>query len=92
MTTGTTTDVGTYRIIRSEELAAAELAMVESLAVLRAAGRGRVRHRLECLVNAGILGVAGADKVYFDAFGGHLKAVKVSKTARIVGWLKGQRA
>jgi len=43
---------------------------------MRARGRAAVRRRLEVLVNAGIIGVAGADKVYHDAFGGRLKAVK----------------
>jgi hypothetical protein len=47
-----------------------------SLMVIRTAGRGQVRRRLEVLVNTGILGLEGAQKVYRDAFGGRLKAVK----------------
>lgn len=47
--------------------------------VMRAAGRGKVRRRLEDMVNANILGVVGAQKVYRDVFGGELKAVKASK-------------
>jgi hypothetical protein len=63
----------------------------DSLAVLRAAGRGCVRRRLEALVNAGVLGVAGAQKVYRDAFGGELKAVKDRKPSRFLGWIRGER-
>jgi hypothetical protein len=62
----------------------------DSLAVLRAAGRGCVRRRLEALVNAGVLGVAGAQQVYRDAFGGELKAVKDTKPSKLFGWLKGR--
>ena len=65
------------------EYASASVA-AESLAVLRAAGRGCVRRRLEVLVNAGLLGVAGAQKVYRDAFGGELKAIKAAKAS---GWV-----
>jgi hypothetical protein len=42
---------------------------------------------LEALVNAGLLGVAGAQKVYRDAFGGELKAVKAVKPSKLLGWL-----
>ena len=58
----------------------------DSLSVLRAAGRGRVRRRLETLVNEGILGVGGAQKIYKDAFGGELKAVKDSKKVDLSRW------
>ena len=61
----------------------------DSLAVLRAEGRGPVRRRLEVLVNSGLLGVAGAQKVYRDAFGGELKAVKVRKPSRVLEWFRG---
>ncbi len=47
-----------------------------NLAVIRAAGRAHVLARLESLVNQGMIGVAGAQKVYRDAFGGHVIAVK----------------
>jgi hypothetical protein len=60
----------------------------DSLAVLRAAGRGCVRRRLEALVNAGMLGLAGAQKIYRDAFGGELKAVKAGKSSKFPGWLR----
>ena len=46
------------------------------LYVFRQSGKAAVRRRLEALVNADVIGVAGADKVYHDAFGDHLKAVK----------------
>jgi hypothetical protein len=63
----------------------------ESLAVLRAAGRGHVRRRLEVLINSGLLGVVGAQKVYRDAFGGELKAVKIRKPFKLLGWLRGSK-
>lgn len=50
-----------------------------ALAEIRAAGRGTVRRRLEVLVNTDILGLAGAQKVWRDAFGGELIGVKASK-------------
>ena len=49
------------------------------LETLRSVGRGTLRRHLEVLVNAQIIGVAGAQKVYRDAFGGELKAVKAPK-------------
>lgn len=59
----------------------------DSLSVLRAAGRGAVRRRLEALVNDGILGVGGAQKIYKAAFGGELKAVKDhSKKSDLSRW------
>ena len=58
----------------------------ESLFLLRAAGRSAVRRRLEVLVNEGILGVGGAQKVYRDAFGGELKAVKDRKKLDLSRW------
>jgi hypothetical protein len=69
------------------EYASAHVA-ADSLAVLRAAGRGCVRRRLEVLVNSGLLGVAGAQKIYHDAFGGELKAVKVRQTSRVLEWFR----
>jgi hypothetical protein len=61
----------------------------DSLSVLRAAGRGAVRRRLETLVNEGILGVGGAQKIYKDAFGGELKAVKDhSKKSDLSRWFR----
>lgn len=59
-----------------------------SLAELRAAGRGHVRRRLEALVNADIIGLAGAQKVYRDAFGGELMAVKAAKPSSLFGWFR----
>lgn len=60
-----------------------------SLEALRAEGRGRLRRRLEVMVNSGVLGVAGAQKVYHDAFGDTLKAVKVRRRSadRLVDWV-----
>jgi hypothetical protein len=53
--------------------------LVRSLALCacRAAGRARVRRRLERLVNEDVIGLAGAQKIYREAFGDHLVAVKV---------------
>lgn len=49
---------------------------VTSLArgVLRAQGKARVRRRLEALVNSDMLGIAGAQKLYFECFGDRLVA------------------
>ena len=58
----------------------------QSLALLRRAGRGHVRRRLEKLVNDDIIGFAGAQKIYRDAFGGTLEAIKPEKTTRWFGW------
>ena len=69
------------------EYASASVA-ADSLAVLRAVGRGPVRRRLEILVNAGLLGVAGAQKIYRDAFGGELKAVKAERPSRVLEWFR----
>jgi hypothetical protein len=40
------------------------------------------------MVNSGVLGVAGAQKVYHDAFGDTLKAVKIRKgfVDRLADW------
>ena len=65
---------------------AGALIVSESLFLLRAAGRSAVRRRLEVLVNEGILGVGGAQKVYRDAFGGELKAVKDRKKLDLSRW------
>jgi hypothetical protein len=51
-----------------------------ALSEIRAAGRSAVRRRLEALVNADVLGLAGAQKVYKDAFGGTLIGIKTKKT------------
>lgn len=53
-----------------------EVVKVDSLAILRAAGPGTVRRRLERLVNDDLLGLAGAQKIYRKAFGIELVAVK----------------
>ena len=53
--------------------------------VLRAEGRGPLRRRLEVLVNTNMIGVAGAQKIYRDAFNGELKVIKASKPG-ILGW------
>lgn len=50
-----------------------------SLSEIRAAGRANVRRRLEALVNSDVLGLAGAQKVWHDAFGGTLIGVKAEK-------------
>jgi hypothetical protein len=62
----------------------------DSLEVLRAAGRGCVRRRLEVLVNSGLLGVAGAQRVYLDAFGDRLIAVKERRPSRVLKWFRGE--
>ena len=49
------------------------------LGALRAVGRGNLRRRLEVMVNDGRLGVAGAQKVYFDVFGDKLKVIRDKK-------------
>lgn len=60
----------------------------EHLAILRSIGRGRVRRRLEALVNAGTIPVASAQKTYAEAFGDALIAVKdqreVSSSTRML--------
>ena len=61
-------------------------------AVLRSVGRGHVRRRLEVLVNSGLLGVSGAQKVYRDVFGDELKAVKISKSSKFLGWLRPRKS
>jgi hypothetical protein len=58
-----------------------------SLTLLRRAGRGHVRRRLEQLVNDDIIGFAGAQKIYRDAFGGELKAIRPEKTSKWFGWI-----
>jgi hypothetical protein len=40
--------------------------------LLRTQGKERVRQRLEHLIDTGMIGSAGADKVYRDVFGDHL--------------------
>jgi hypothetical protein len=59
-----------------------------TLELLRAEGKGRVRARLEALVNADVIGLAGAQKVYREAFGDRLVAVKERRGfwARLRGW------
>jgi hypothetical protein len=59
----------------SDEDAGAKLAEV-ALNVLRVQPKNRVRRRLELLLNDDMIGVAGAQKVYRDAFGDELIAVK----------------
>jgi hypothetical protein len=49
------------------------------LEIMRSEGRGPLRRRLEVLLNAQIIGVAGAQKVYRDAFGAELIAIKADK-------------
>lgn len=46
------------------------------LKALRAEGRQKVKQRLEVLVNSDIIGLAGAQKIYKDAFGGKIVGVK----------------
>jgi hypothetical protein len=60
----------------------AEVIKIDSLALLRAAGPGPVRRRLETLVNADVVGLAGAQKIYREAFGYELIAEKVEKPFR----------
>jgi hypothetical protein len=45
------------------------------LGFLRAQGRNVLRQRLEALVNADLITLAGAQRVYHDVFGGTLVAV-----------------
>ena len=63
-------------------LETAELVETHWVETLRSAGRARVRRRLEALVNEDILGVAGAQLVYRNVFGGELKAVKEPRPFR----------
>jgi siroheme synthase (precorrin-2 oxidase/ferrochelatase) len=51
-----------------------------TLELLRTSGKKRVRSRLENLVNADIIGVAGAQKIYQEAFGDHLIAIKEKRS------------
>ena len=50
-----------------------------TLALLRAAGPGCVRRRLEVLVNGGLLGLHDAKKLYREAFGLGLEAVRTQR-------------
>lgn len=65
------------------------LALQTSLLALRKAGRGAVRRRLEVLVNDEVVGVKGAQRVYRDAFGDELVAVKDRSSRRgLFGWVR----
>ena len=46
---------------------------------LRAQGRNRVRQRLEVNVNADLITLQGAQKLYREVFGGELVGVKMKK-------------
>ncbi len=61
----------------SEALAA--LAIHFSQLALRAAGKGTVRRRLEVLVNTEVIGLEGAQRIYFETFGDRLVAIKADK-------------
>jgi len=50
-----------------------------TLALLRAAGPGCVRRRLEVLVNGGLLGLPDAKRLYREAFGLGLEAVRAER-------------
>ena len=50
-----------------------------TLALLRAAGPGCVRRRLEVLVNSGLLGLPDAKKLYRETFGLGLEAVRTQR-------------
>lgn len=66
----------TTNINTSYEEHTAGFAASIALAEIRAAGRANVRRRLEALLNDDMLGLKGVQKVWHDAFGGTLMAVK----------------
>lgn len=55
---------------------AARLAQMGCIHILQLAGKERARQRLEELLNAGVIGPVGAQRIYLEAFGAKLAVVK----------------
>jgi len=67
---------------RSEDREVEEVDVIE---VMRRQGRGNLRRSLESLLNQGLITVAGAQKIYAEAFGDRLEVAK-SRSAWLSPW------
>jgi hypothetical protein len=76
------------KVVHSVDSEMSERIKRVSIDLLRKAGPGVVRRRLEDLVNKDLVGLVGADKVFFEAFGLRLKGVPIEQRGRVSTWFR----